>query len=525
MGNWLRKINWLSLLAAAISILWIAYAGIAVMQFYREQERHRAPLDKTVVASLFDDFQNSEKKLFSLEMDALLRPQHPIANSLELLDPSTALPQAYRYERQALQKIFIIEKKCQGLAESHEPALQKYAQWVNFLCHGKKLPSDFLKKPPFTTPQGGSWAKLLWEKKIISASEALPHLHFLELYLLPNEASRLPPELLRISPETLSLILAKTSLVHTQELLFRIDSAGILSGYLYSAWNQFLAKNLIRADSIPEENCPGILSEGLCWQRSIAPSEKSILPHLLLTLLVLLAWVLLLLWQRFQYRKKGREERELMIQTLAHELRHPAASIQLSLESFRRDFDGLPEVAKDEFLRMTDQVQKLSRVIHASRSYLQSSHEGGTSFHFNFQEMDSFQDFIDETINPYQGKVSLEFIGGDGACRVDAYWTGLCITNLIKNALIHGKQPISLRAEFGESEFKVAVTDSGESILNLEEMLAPFRKREGSPGMGLGLSLTSRIAQRMGGKLHFKNKPTSFILVLPRFCAEDKNAT
>ena len=306
-------------------------------------------------------------------------------------------------------------------------------------------------------------------------------------------------------------------------LLLIIDRNGQLRGYSGASWQAHLERNFTTYRRESMDSCNGILLHKLCWQKASPKNEKKIIPQLLTTLAMLALWLAFAAWLRVQSRRKNREEHDLMIQTLAHELRHPAASIELSLESFRRDFDTLPDIAKDEFLRMTDQVQKLSRVIHASRSYLQSNQDGGSSFRFDFRSLDSIFDFVREVIAPYEGKVESIFLGTDGKGSIDPYWTSLCITNLVKNSLIHGKQPITIQVELVENEISIKVSDSGESNLSLEEMLSPFRKREGSPGMGLGLSLTSRIAQRMGGSLNFQNKPTTFILLFPRFMSGESN--
>jgi signal transduction histidine kinase len=210
------------------------------------------------------------------------------------------------------------------------------------------------------------------------------------------------------------------------------------------------------------------------------------------------------------------KDRELVMQTLTHELRHPATSLQLSLEQFRDHFDSLPESVQLEFLRMCDQVSRLHRIIHASKQYLDSSATENNPFQFQFQTIDSMNAYVEDVISPYLAKVEFLPLAVDRGFSVDRYWTAMCLTNLVKNALAHGQQPVIVSIiSNSDQQVEIQVQDSGTaSTLDFSEMIQPYTKSKNSKGMGLGLSLVYRIANLLGGELIYSSQPTIFKLIL-----------
>ena len=65
----------------------------------------------------------------------------------------------------------------------------------------------------------------------------------------------------------------------------------------------------------------------------------------------------------------------LILQILTHELRTPIASLSLTVEGFRREFEKLPESVYDEFRRLCEDSRRLRQLAEASKDYLQSDNK------------------------------------------------------------------------------------------------------------------------------------------------------
>lgn len=94
------------------------------------------------------------------------------------------------------------------------------------------------------------------------------------------------------------------------------------------------------------------------------------------------------------------------------------------------------------------------------------------------------------------------------------------LRNLLDNALRLSPQgsPVVLQSEPGEEEVVISVLDEGPGLSEAECVLAMRRFWRGSrntPGSGLGLSITSTIAEHHGGTLSLRpRKPHGLEAVL-----------
>ena len=103
----------------------------------------------------------------------------------------------------------------------------------------------------------------------------------------------------------------------------------------------------------------------------------------------------------------------------------------------------------------------------------------------------------------------------DGPFKIDVYWFGICVKNLLENAIHHGKNPVIVRWNLLADELTLTVTDAGECpYKNLEEILSSDRTGKNSRGLGLGMSIVQKIMQEMEGKLVYQQNPTTFSLFL-----------
>jgi signal transduction histidine kinase len=105
------------------------------------------------------------------------------------------------------------------------------------------------------------------------------------------------------------------------------------------------------------------------------------------------------------------------------------------------------------------------------------------------------------------------------------------LLNLLGNAVKftpRGEVRVALSAEpldAGRFEVRFAVTDTGIGISgkDLERLFVPFQQLDGSPsrrygGAGLGLAISKRLAELMGGEIRVESVPgqgSTFLFTLP----------
>jgi signal transduction histidine kinase len=104
--------------------------------------------------------------------------------------------------------------------------------------------------------------------------------------------------------------------------------------------------------------------------------------------------------------------------------------------------------------------------------------------------------------------------------------------NVIRNAIVHGEPPISVRATARNGAATISVLDRGPGVPEpfASRLFEPFARSNdstGKPGVGLGLAIAQSYARRLGGELHYepgRPKGSLFTLVLPQSDAREASA-
>jgi signal transduction histidine kinase len=125
-----------------------------------------------------------------------------------------------------------------------------------------------------------------------------------------------------------------------------------------------------------------------------------------------------------------------------------------------------------------------------------------------------FTDTVLEQFGSYTGGLTLIKPEQDGAVEIDKLRVRLLITNLLNNAIRHGKdKPIDVDISFSGKSVFLKVIDRGEGIPeeHLSNISEPFYRADSSRqrntgGFGLGLYLCKLIAQAHGGELIISSK-------------------
>jgi signal transduction histidine kinase len=413
-------------------------------------------------------------------------------------------------------------KTLPSLSASGRADEKKALQWLEYRCGKKPLDPKFFAQLPLHHPYGGSWAWFAAQNSPDFASrewllEQAKHrrLHVVEAAHLLQESFPSGPRIASLRLMDLGVMLNGQTIVIGEHEVFVADARNQRLFHVHpaSTWREIEAGSLLKL--VPEDPQGCIAAEIFsCWavnKRYVWQSRLNIAAFVILTLALLFGFIYKLIRERRLVEIQAAADRQLLVQTLAHELRHPVTGLRLSLETFRDHFDDLSDGLKEEFLRMTGQTQKLQRLIHASQQYLQTDSTEGP-FKFKWTRLESFNDFFEDLLENYREKIEIGPLEKDSPMVVDAYWLGMCVTNLVKNALIHGQKPIAAKARIVDGRLEIEVSDSGPGIP--ANQIA--RRLSGQPqdttsenGMGLGLSLVVRIVRLMGGRIDYSREPRS----------------
>jgi signal transduction histidine kinase len=454
----------------------------------------------------------------------------PAQADLELLDPRSVLSATSGTHFRQTAQIYKAAKSCQPDA-IHDSEFSKAKMWIAFQCGQlSKLPSNFFEQPPFIFPLGQSYAALAvaTEKEPFQRAdwiqEHLSQFHALELGNIKQKVSDPQRELLISfgADELLSMVAGQSWILTSGYILAKrsgeisqVYSSKSLPAVDYLAyrradWDQFLAQYNVETKSDTSLGCQ-YQDDGLCWSRSSQLQTKKIrwsFIGLFALAGILILFCIIQIIRSVKTQKLEDDRKKFALQTLTHELRTPLASLVVSSEQMMKKFSEMPSSMQENFLRIFDDVQRLTRVAETSRNYL-GAKQAKSIVSFNFTSVPSVNDFISSVLERYQGEIQLKPLDSDISFTMDSYWVGVCIQNLVQNAIQHGKKPISVEISIDKNDLILSVIDCG-SIQDKSKIFEAFHKRGGSPGLGLGLSIIETVVGSMGSQLKVSSTPTTF---------------
>lgn len=194
---------------------------------------------------------------------------------------------------------------------------------------------------------------------------------------------------------------------------------------------------------------------------------------------------------------------------LPHDLKGPLSRMWLRAEML--DDPSLQEGMRKD---IQDMQQMLDQFIGFVR--------GADPNSYQLEPMD-LQAWLDEKVASWQGTGKQLRYQSNGSepwtVKADALALDRLVDNLITNALVHGKEPVTVILDTVEDAIRMTVSDEGPGIGadRQAEALRPFsrlddaRTRTGS--VGLGLALAEAIARGHGGSLTLHSVPGSGLTV------------
>ncbi|ELR70458.1 hypothetical protein C900_03712 [Fulvivirga imtechensis AK7] len=227
--------------------------------------------------------------------------------------------------------------------------------------------------------------------------------------------------------------------------------------------------------------------------------------------------------QRTHQLKEAHKELDTFFYHASHDFRKPLTTFLGLVEIARK------EVKDDEALFLFEKVRETAGSLDKMVNKLRAASIIGSD-DMAIEEL-SFQQIINEVltenqqlINKYNASIRLN-MQEVKPFKGSKYLMKVCINNLIENALLYSRPEgvsvveVSIRNERGD--VVIEVKDNGQGI---EASLQPrifdmyFRANESSEGNGLGLYITKKAVEKMGGDITFTSEyehGSSFILHFP----------
>ena len=211
------------------------------------------------------------------------------------------------------------------------------------------------------------------------------------------------------------------------------------------------------------------------------------------------------------------EAKRQLLMAISHELRTPITKAKLRME-FMPESDE-----KDQLKEDINEIDLLiSDLLEAER--LNNDHSALVSERVLLA---NFVRSIAESFKSNNGEIEIEIPINDLEFDIDKLRIRLLITNLLNNAVRHGKgNLINVRVSFSGDRGIIEVKDNGEGISeeHITQITEPFyradsARQRNTGGFGLGLYLCRLIAQAHGGEMIIvsqEGQGTQITVNLPR---------
>ncbi|MDR1949113.1 MAG: HAMP domain-containing histidine kinase [Spirochaetaceae bacterium] len=221
-----------------------------------------------------------------------------------------------------------------------------------------------------------------------------------------------------------------------------------------------------------------------------------------------------------EYRERIEAQKNLVVlgnaaSTLAHEIKNPLLSIRLQTGILEKLFPG---TGREELTIINEEVDRLSALIYRVNDYLREV-EGERAAINGY-------DFLREVSLRLCGRNIVEGDSiRDGFIRMDVERARSVFENIIRNALESGGPAEAVGARVtrngagkggrgGGSMVVVSVFDRGRGIApaDLNRIFEPFFTSK-STGTGIGLSISKRFVEAVGGRIEPENREGGGVVV------------
>jgi PAS domain S-box-containing protein len=209
-----------------------------------------------------------------------------------------------------------------------------------------------------------------------------------------------------------------------------------------------------------------------------------------------------------------------LLAAVSHELRTPLTAV-LALAQELQSAQGLSPEDRSQLLGLI--VEQSRELAHLVEDLLVASRMETGQLKVTAERI-SLAEQVAQTLRglPVPEGRTLELPVGDVLAWADGVRVRQIIRNLLTNAFRYGGNRIGVAIEQRQAAVVLTVGDDGPGVPAEEEerIFQPYERAHQSPGkpgsLGLGLSVSRRLARLMGGDLCYQREPTAaFVLALP----------
>ncbi|MEI8338604.1 MAG: ATP-binding protein [bacterium] len=224
---------------------------------------------------------------------------------------------------------------------------------------------------------------------------------------------------------------------------------------------------------------------------------------------------------------KLNKEKSSFLAVAAHELNGPVNNVKM----FSEYLDFLIKSKKDDQQAIDKQVHRIEHQtvkINMLLNDLRAASTGQSEIVFNIRNFD-FDAFIKEEIEEagFGYKHKLNFTGSTGqTINSDPDRLGQVVSNLIRNAVKYSPDAdhVDIRSKFQDGQIIIEIQDYGLGISEedqkhiFERFFRSSAVTGAFPGLGLGLNISKRIVEGLGGKVWVQSTPgqgSTFLASIP----------
>jgi signal transduction histidine kinase len=209
-----------------------------------------------------------------------------------------------------------------------------------------------------------------------------------------------------------------------------------------------------------------------------------------------------------------------MFRNIAHELRAPLTRLQIATELLERKPDGAPQ----QLERIRYEIERVealaSQVLALARAEQLGDAGDSTSVNHAVKHVISDAEF---EAGARDVRIVYLDSGVDVLIKGKTDVVSSAIENVIRNAIQHtppnGEVSVTVR-DGASGTVEVTVTDSGPGVpdRDLDKIFEPFYRIDTNrPGAGIGLAITKRVLQQLGGTLTASNQAAGGLAITMRF--------
>lgn len=223
------------------------------------------------------------------------------------------------------------------------------------------------------------------------------------------------------------------------------------------------------------------------------------------------------------FERETAELREQFIAVLGHDLRTPLGAIAMGADLLA------VKLAQPELLPVVERIRRSARRMSALVDDVVDFTRGrmGSGISLNLRRHDNVHETLEQVIDELRGlhpeREILASLASVRRLHCDPERLAQLLSNLLKNALVHGsaEAPVLVEASGENGQFVLTVSNEGQELPQelIGQLFKPYWRaasRPGSEGLGLGLYIVDQIARAHGGRIEVISRAgrTLFTFVL-----------